>query len=109
MLRAIQYAREKQVPSRNLSGMQTACIEYARNVCGLADANSSEFDPATPHRVIYKLRELRAWKELGGTMRWRMAVQDRGGNAGVPSLWPDRISERIATATSSTASTKRRW
>jgi CTP synthase len=49
--------------------MQTACIEYARNVCGLADANSSEFDPATPHRVIYKLRELRGVEELGGTMR----------------------------------------
>jgi CTP synthase len=49
--------------------MQTACIEFARNVCGLAEANSSEFDPATPHRVIYKLRELRGVEELGGTMR----------------------------------------
>src|SRR5437870_12363134 len=49
--------------------MQTACVEFARNVCGLADANSSEFDPATPHRVIYKLRELRGVEELGGTMR----------------------------------------
>jgi len=74
--------------------MQTACIEYARNVCGLADANSSEFDPATPHRVIYKLRELRAWKNWRHDAAGRMAVQDRGGNAGVPSLWPDRISER---------------
>ena len=50
-------------------GMQTACIEFARNVVGLAEANSSEFDPATPHRVIYKLRELRGVEELGGTMR----------------------------------------
>jgi CTP synthase len=49
--------------------MQTACIEFARNVCGLADANSSEFDPSTAHRVIYKLRELRGVEELGGTMR----------------------------------------
>jgi CTP synthase len=49
--------------------MQTACIEFARNVVGLDDANSSEFDPATPHRVIYKLRELRGVEELGGTMR----------------------------------------
>src|SRR5712691_8339382 len=49
--------------------MQTACIEYARNMCGLPEANSSEFDPATPHRVIYKLRELRGVEELGGTMR----------------------------------------
>jgi CTP synthase len=70
MLSAIQYAREKQVPYFGIClGMQTACIEFARNVCGLADANSSEFDPATPHRVIYKLRELRGVEELGGTMR----------------------------------------
>jgi CTP synthase len=70
MLIAIRYAREKKVPYFGIClGMQTACIEFARNVCGLADANSSEFDPATPHRVIYKLRELRGVEELGGTMR----------------------------------------
>jgi CTP synthase len=70
MLKAIQYAREKKVPYFGIClGMQTACIEFARNVCGLAEANSSEFDPATPHRVIYKLRELRGVEELGGTMR----------------------------------------
>ena len=50
-------------------GMQTMVIEFARNVCGLADADSTEFDPATPHRVIYKLRELKGVDELGGTMR----------------------------------------
>src|SRR5579863_7761998 len=60
MLVAIRYAREKKIPYFGIClGMQTACIEFARNVAGLADANSSEFDPATPHRVIYKLRELR--------------------------------------------------
>ena len=70
MLNAIRYAREKKVPYFGIClGMQTACIEFARNVCGLDDANSSEFDPATPHRVIYKLRELRGVEELGGTMR----------------------------------------
>ncbi len=70
MLLAIRYAREYKVPYFGIClGMQTACIEFARNVCGLADANSSEFDPATPHRVIYKLRELRGVEELGGTMR----------------------------------------
>ncbi|HWZ83579.1 MAG TPA: CTP synthase [Terriglobales bacterium] len=70
MLKAIQYAREEKVPYFGIClGMQTACIEFARNVCGLADANSSEFDQATPHRVIYKLRELRGVEELGGTMR----------------------------------------
>src|SRR6201993_986920 len=70
MLTAIRYAREKKVPYFGIClGMQTACIEFARNVSGLQQANSSEFDPATPHRVIYKLRELRGVEELGGTMR----------------------------------------
>jgi CTP synthase len=70
MLISIRYAREKKVPYFGIClGMQTACVEFARNVCGLADANSSEFDPATPHRVIYKLRELRGVEDLGGTMR----------------------------------------
>jgi CTP synthase len=70
MLNAIRYAREKQVPYFGIClGMQTACIEFARNVCGLEDADSSEFNPSTPHRIIYKLRELRGIDELGGTMR----------------------------------------
>jgi CTP synthase len=70
MLHAIRYARENRVPYFGIClGMQTMVIEYARNVCGLADADSTEFDPATPHRVIYKLRELRGVDELGGTMR----------------------------------------
>jgi CTP synthase len=70
MLNAIRYAREKKVPYFGIClGMQTACIEFARNVCGLEDADSSEFNQATPHRVIYKLRELRGIDELGGTMR----------------------------------------
>ena len=70
MLVAIRYARENKIPYFGIClGMQTACVEFARNVCGLEDANSSEFDPATPHRVIYKLRELRGVEELGGTMR----------------------------------------
>ena len=79
MLNAIKYAREKNVPYFGIClGMQTACIEYARNVCGLKDANSSEFDPATQHRVIYKLRELLGVEEMGGTMRlgaWTCVIQ----------------------------------
>ena len=70
MLNAIRYARENEVPYFGIClGMQTACVEYARNVCGLKDANSGEFDPATPHRIIYKLRELTGVEEMGGTMR----------------------------------------
>ena len=70
MLNAIRYARENLVPYFGIClGMQTACIEYARNVCGLTAANSGEFDPSTPHRIIYKLRELTGVEEMGGTMR----------------------------------------
>ena len=70
MVRGIQFARQHKVPYFGIClGMQCAVIEFARNVCGLKDANSSEFDPSTPHRVIYKLRELRGIDELGGTMR----------------------------------------
>jgi len=70
MLCAIRYAREFKVPYFGIClGMQTMVIEYARNVCGLELANSTEFDPATPDRVIYKLRELKGVDELGGTMR----------------------------------------
>ena len=70
MLNAIRYAREHKIPYFGIClGMQTACIEYARNVCGLDKANSGEFDPATPHRIIYKLRELTGVEEMGGTMR----------------------------------------
>jgi CTP synthase len=80
MLHAIRYAREKNVPYFGIClGMQTACIEFARNVCGLKDANSSEFDPATEHRIIYKLRELLGVEEMGGTMRlgaWACVLQE---------------------------------
>ncbi len=70
MLKGIEYARTHKVPYFGIClGMQCAVIEYARNVCGLAGADSSEFDPSTPHRVIYKLRELRGIDDLGGTMR----------------------------------------
>ena len=70
MLKGIEYARTRKVPYFGIClGMQCAVIEYARNVCGLKGADSSEFDPSTPHRVIYKLRELRGIDELGGTMR----------------------------------------
>src|SRR5690349_5190208 len=70
MITAIQYARERKVPYFGIClGMQTMVIEYARNVCGLERADSTEFDPGTPHRVIFKLRELKGIDELGGTMR----------------------------------------
>ncbi len=70
MVNAIRYAREHKVPFFGIClGMQTMVIEFARNVCGLEKAHSTEFDPATPDRVIYKLRDLTGVEELGGNMR----------------------------------------
>ena len=96
MLNAIRYARENNVPYFGIClGMQTACIEYARNVCGLNGANSSEFDPATPHRIIYKLRELTGVEEMGGTMRlgaWTCMMQ--AGSLAAKAYGTTEISER---------------
>ena len=70
MIRAISYARRSRTPYLGIClGMQTACIEYARNECGLKDADSTEFDADTPYPVIFKLRDLIDVEELGGTMR----------------------------------------
>jgi CTP synthase len=67
---AARYAREKQVPYLGLClGMQTMCIEFARHALGADDANSTEFDRATPHPIIDLLPEQRSIADLGGTMR----------------------------------------
>ncbi len=69
MLRAARFARVNAVPYFGIClGMEIAVIEYARNVCGL-QADSSEFDPAAPHRVFYMLRELLGSDVMGGNMR----------------------------------------
>jgi len=67
---AIRFARERGVPFLGIClGLQCAVIEFARNVCGLESANSSEFDPATPHPVIDLLPEQQDVTDMGGTMR----------------------------------------
>jgi CTP synthase len=69
-LRAIQYARERKIPYLGICfGMQLACIEFARNVCGLPDAMSSEVDEGTPDPVIDFMPDQRNLEILGGTMR----------------------------------------
>jgi CTP synthase len=70
MIYTIQFARQCKIPFFGIClGMQCATIEYARDAAGLAQADSTEFEPQTPHRVIYKLRELLGIDEMGGTMR----------------------------------------
>jgi CTP synthase len=86
MIRAAQYARTRKVPYFGIClGMECAVIEYARNVCGL-QADSSEFDPAAPHRVFYMLRELLGTDIMGGNMRL---------GAYPCNLEPDSLAARI--------------
>jgi CTP synthase len=67
---AVRFARERNVPFLGIClGLQCAVVEFARNVCGLEGANSSEFDPATPHPVIDLLPEQKDITEMGATMR----------------------------------------
>jgi len=69
-IKAVRYARENGTPFLGIClGMQMAVAEFARNVCGLAGANSSEFDEQTPHPVIHLMDEQRELKKMGGTMR----------------------------------------
>ncbi|WP_169090158.1 CTP synthase [Paenibacillus sp. PL91] len=67
---AIKYAREKKIPFFGIClGMQVAVIEHARNVVGLANANSSEINPSTPYPVIDLLPDQKDIEDMGGTMR----------------------------------------
>ncbi|MEW6100924.1 MAG: CTP synthase [Candidatus Omnitrophota bacterium] len=69
-IRAIKYARQNNVPFLGLClGMQCAVIEFSRNVCGLKEANSTEFKPKAKYPVISLLEEQHKIKQMGGTMR----------------------------------------
>lgn len=69
-INAVRYARENKIPFLGIClGMQCAVIDFARNVCGLERANSSEFDPKTPYPVIDLLPEQKRVFQKGGTMR----------------------------------------
>jgi len=96
MIFTIQYAREHQVPFFGIClGMQCATIEYARDAAGLTHADSTEFEPQTPHRVIYKLRELLGVDEMGGTMRlgaWPCKLEP--GSFAFKAYGKTEISER---------------
>ena len=96
MIAAIEFARVRKVPYFGIClGMQTMVIEFARNVCGMTEANSTEFNPGTPQRVIYKLRELKGVDELGGTMRlgaWPCILKE--GSFAHKAYGATEISER---------------
>ena len=70
MVAAAEHARKTRTPYFGICyGFQWAVTEYARNVCGLAGASSTEVDPDAPHKIIYKLQDLLGVEEMGGTMR----------------------------------------
>ncbi len=87
MMKASEYARQHGIPFFGICyGFQWATVEYARNVCGLDGADSTEVDENAPHKVIYKLRDLLGVDDLGGTMRLgRYACE----------LAPGSVAERI--------------
>jgi CTP synthase len=94
---AARYAREQRVPYIGLClGMQVMCIEFARNVLGLRDANSTEFNPKTGNPVISLMPDQEAIEEMGGTMRLglypcTLQPDSRAGEAYAPA---ERIAER---------------
>ncbi len=93
---ATRYAREKGIPYFGIClGMQIAVIEYARNVCKLENAGSTEFDKASPHPVISMMEEQKKVKELGGTMRLGTWVTDLKPDTKAYSLYQSSsITER---------------
>lgn len=94
---AAKYAREHRIPYLGIClGMQVATIEFARHQAGLADANSTEFDPATPHPVIALIDE---WQDRDGTIQRRDAAADLGGTmrlgAQSADVLPGTLAHRI--------------
>ncbi len=96
MMKAAEYARRNNVPYFGICyGFQWATVEFARNVCMLDGADSTEVDEAAPHRVIYKLRDLLGVDDLGGTMRLgKYDCELTPGSLAHKIYGADRISER---------------
>jgi CTP synthase len=102
---AIRYAREAKVPYLGIClGMQVAVIEFARHVAGLKDANSTEFDPHTPHprdradhRVVRpdgRVQKRDRKSDLGGTMRLGARCSDQARHAGRSQIYGKDVNER---------------
>ena len=89
-----RFAREGKVPYLGIClGMQVATIEYARNVAGMLDANSTEFEPDTPFPVIALINE---WKDADGTIQIRDAQSDLGGTMRLGAQSSDVSSDTLA-------------
>ena len=91
---AARFAREHKIPYLGIClGMQVATIEFARHVAGLKDANSTEFDPLTPHPVIALITE---WKDADGTIKTRDAKSDLGGTMRLGAQSSDVAKDSLA-------------
>jgi CTP synthase len=98
---AIRHAREQRIPYLGIClGMQLAVIEYARGVAGLAGANSTEFDPATPHPVVALITE---WQNRDGSIEHRTEQSDLGGTMRLGAqpcdIVPGTLAHRVYGAT----------
>ncbi len=98
---AVRFARERKVPYLGIClGMQVALIEFARNVCGLAEAHSTEFNRATPHPVIGLITE---WMDAAGAVQHRDEDSDKGGTmrlgAQTASLSAGSLAARVYGST----------
>jgi CTP synthase len=91
---AARFARENKVPYLGIClGMQVATIEFARHVAGLAGANSTEFDPETPHPVIALINE---WKDADGSIKTRDENSDLGGTMRLGAQSSDVVKGTLA-------------
>jgi CTP synthase len=93
---AARYAREQRVPYLGLClGMQTMCIEFARNVVGLEDANSSEFEVTSDNYIIHIMEDQKSIRDMGGTMRLGVyACELQAGSRAAEAYGVPRVSER---------------
>jgi CTP synthase len=93
---AASYARENDIPCLGLClGMQVMAIDFARNVLGLAGANSSEFDPQSPHPVIDLMESQRGVTDMGGTMRLGAYIAELAPGSRVAAIYgKEVVSER---------------
>jgi CTP synthase len=93
-IQTARFAREGKVPYLGIClGMQVATIEYARNVAGMQDANSTEFEPDTPFPVIALINE---WKDADGTIQVRDAQSDLGGTMRLGAQSSDVSADTLA-------------
>ena len=96
MVRAVEFARVKKIPFFGIClGMQTATIEFVRNVAGIRDCHSTEFDRATPNKIFLKLKELINVEEMGHNMRLgRFSCTLKKGTRAYQIYKEEKIAER---------------